>query len=553
MLARMKIRSTLLAAALVLTTPSAASAFCGFYVSGAETKLYNNATLVVLMRGGTKTVLSMQNNYQGPPADFALVVPVPVVLQKENVKTLPRAIFDKIDQLGSPRLVEYWEQNPCAQDIGDAFGAGGLGLSGVGQGGGGTGMGMGLGRVKVEARFDVGEYEIVILSAEDASGLDAWLRANNYKIPAGAEPYLRPYVQQGSKFFVAKVNVAKVKFENGQAMLSPLRFHYDSDRFTLPVKLGLINSQGSQDLVVNILAKGQRYEVANYPNVTIPTNLDVADGAREKFGAFYNALFDRTVEKHPRAVVTEYAWDTGSCDPCPGPALDGSDLATLGADVVTQSDGGGGGGRGLGRFGGGGMVLTRLHARYGKDVIGDDLVFRAVEPIEGGREFGAAGKTQPGAHPAQQSNFQARYAIRHKWEGAITCEKPVRGTWGPPPGAAGGLRAAQAPPVKPATRIAFQPRGGVQLASLLLTNVSDLGVVLEEQRGAIVPPTPTMPPPPAYTTTPSAAPDPVAPTPPPPSSLACIGCAMGGTSGASWGLGALVGVAAAFARRRRRR
>lgn len=44
-----------------------ARAFCGFYVSGADTKLTNNATQVVLMRDGTRTVLSMQNNYQGPP------------------------------------------------------------------------------------------------------------------------------------------------------------------------------------------------------------------------------------------------------------------------------------------------------------------------------------------------------------------------------------------------------------------------------------------------------------------------------------------------------
>ena len=73
-------------------------AFCGFYVAGADQKLFNNATTVVLMRQGTRTVLSMQNNYQGPPENFAMVVPVPVVLQKENVKTLPTDIFDKIDQ-----------------------------------------------------------------------------------------------------------------------------------------------------------------------------------------------------------------------------------------------------------------------------------------------------------------------------------------------------------------------------------------------------------------------------------------------------------------------
>src|SRR5688572_8478853 len=104
-----------LCAALALTAGLTArsDAFCGFYVAGGDAKLYNNATLVVLMREGTRTVLSMQNNYQGPPSDFAMVVPVPVVLQEENVKTLPKEIFDRVDQLAAPRLVEYWEQDPC--------------------------------------------------------------------------------------------------------------------------------------------------------------------------------------------------------------------------------------------------------------------------------------------------------------------------------------------------------------------------------------------------------------------------------------------------------
>jgi hypothetical protein len=53
--------------AATLATPVAAHAFCGFYVGGADAELFNNATQVVLMREGTRTVLSMQNNYQGPP------------------------------------------------------------------------------------------------------------------------------------------------------------------------------------------------------------------------------------------------------------------------------------------------------------------------------------------------------------------------------------------------------------------------------------------------------------------------------------------------------
>lgn len=46
-----------------VTLSTAANAFCGFYVSGADQTLFNNATQVVLMREGTRTVLSMQNDY----------------------------------------------------------------------------------------------------------------------------------------------------------------------------------------------------------------------------------------------------------------------------------------------------------------------------------------------------------------------------------------------------------------------------------------------------------------------------------------------------------
>src|SRR4029079_664195 len=125
-------------------------------------------------------------------------------------------------------------------------------------------------------------------------------------------------------------------YDTVRAHLSPLRFHYDSATFSLPVRLGLLNSAGTQDLIVHILARGKRYEVSNYPNVTIPANYDVAETARDQFGAFYAALFDRTVAETPRAVVTEYSWDASSCDPCPTPALEPDSVATLGADVLQE-------------------------------------------------------------------------------------------------------------------------------------------------------------------------------------------------------------------------
>ncbi len=563
-------RAPLFAAAFVAASSFAASAsaFCGFYVAGADTKLYADASQVVLMREGTRTVLSMQNDYKGPPEKFALVIPVPVVLQKEQVKTLPREVFEKIDTLGAPRLVEYWERDPCETD---RFPGTGTGLGGIGGGTKGTGAGGGGGDlgVKVEAKFTVGEYEIVMLRAKDSGGLETWLRDEKYTIPAGSEPYFRPYVQSGSKFFVARVDPAKVKFADGRATLSPLRFHYDANDFTLPVKLGLVNSSGVQDLIVNILAKRQRYDVANYPSVTIPTNLDVAESARGRFAEFYATLFDATLAKNPNAVVTEYAWDAGACDPCPGPTLDGRDVATLGADVLPSgTEGlGGGGVRGdvqlegakatrpiadvdrviaafRGRFrqcyerglqsnpkltgkmtmnvvvssngevesasdngstladkdvltciqnvvkraqfsapgeggstvvisaklvvmegvsappptfgGAGNYVLTRLHARYSKDSLGEDLVFKAVPPIVGGREMlqGSSG-IEKGARVGPVNNFQGRYAIRHPWTGPIACKEPIRNRWGGPPAGEAG----KDPGPLAAQKTAFAPRG----------------------------------------------------------------------------------------------
>jgi MYXO-CTERM domain-containing protein len=474
-------RSGIVAMAVALCAPSAAHAFCGFYINGAGSEMFNNATQVVLMRQGTRTVLSMQNNYQGPPSDFAMVIPVPVVLHEADVKTLPKAVFAKVDTMGAPRLVEYWEQDPCGHDGEEesvSFASRNMAPSAAPS----ARRDAGDYGVTVEAKFDVGEYQIVILSAKDSTGLDRYLRDQRYQIPRGAEPLLRPYVEGGSKFFVAKVNPQKVAFVDGQAQLSPLRFHYDSEEFSLPIRLGLANSAGTQDLIVNILSPGQRYEVANYKNATIPTNLDVKDEVRTRFGEFYAALFDRTLQQHPGAIVTEYSWDAGTCDPCPGPTLGGSDFLTLGADVINGQPAGPtprptpatGTMRRPIRRGSFGYVLTRLHARYGKDGAPNDLVFRAAPPIVGGRELrgGADGQLEHGAQPSGTNNFQGRYAIRHAWTGPVACEAPVRGRWGgPPPGAQ-----IASPGTRPAINLAFAPRGKVQLPNLVAQDIPELDV-----------------------------------------------------------------------------
>ncbi|MDB4965010.1 MAG: hypothetical protein JWN44_699 [Myxococcales bacterium] len=455
-----------------LTLSATAQAFCGFFVGGGDSKLTNNASQVALLRKGNRTVMTMANNYQGPPENFAMVVPVPVVLQKQDVKTLAADVFDHIDALSAPRLVEYWEQDPCyvqrPMQSGMAYPSSAPSASA--RGGGGMG-------VKVEAQFVVGEYEIVILSARDSGGLDKWLRLNNYKIPEGAGEALAPYVRDQMKFFVAKVDIHKVKRDaNGTVQLSPLRFSFESNELRLPVRLGLLNANGKQDLIIYVLHPTSRFEVANYPNVFIPTNLDVVDAVRQSFASFYAELFDATMaQRQGKAVVTEYAWQTSSCDPCPVPPLQASDLATLGEDAMhgTQSPASGkvmppspGGGY-YGDFAS--WVLTRLHTRYSKESLSEDLIFREAKPVTGGRANydGTSGDAGAKVADGGGNNFQGRYIIRHYWSGGVKCDHPRYNIWGGPPG--GGEPSASA-----ARGLATAPRGKVALKSVVRSPVPAL-------------------------------------------------------------------------------
>ena len=458
---------------LALGTPRRAAAFCGFFVSGADTSLYNSASQVVLLRNGNHTTLTMTNNYKGPPEDFALVVPVPVVLQKRDVKIVDPQILRHLDHVTAPRLVEYWEQDPCLarEPYTGATGRTFEALLSVAPGTSAESTERDLG-VRIEAKFVAGEYEILVLSAKESSGLETWLRLNHYKLPAGAAQALGPYIREQMKFFVARVNIKKVHRDaQGLVVLSPLRFEYDASELRLPVRLGLLNADGPQDLIVYILHPEERFEVANLPNFFIPTNLDVSDDVRTGFGAFYDSLFGEALRAEGgRAVATEYAWGSSSCDPCPEPPLADDDLRTLGAPVKTVTWNNrqplpvptttpldlptqgtrtvyprpvptGSSSSFVPPY-----VITRLHVRYSKDTLSEDLLFHAAPPVIGGREpsGGAQGATIVG-RSAGSSAFQGRYIIRHYWEGPAACAAPQYHRWGAGPGAKGKTQTASAP------------------------------------------------------------------------------------------------------------
>ncbi len=382
-----------------IARPPEARAFCGFYVGKADSNLFNHASQVVMVRHGDKSVLSLMNDYQGEPSDFALVVPVPQVLQKGQIHIGDREIFKKLDQYSSPRLVEYFDPNPC-----EVYAPMAAQQSGVARGGGFGGYVGELRRhshgVTVEAQYTVGEYDIVILSAKQSDGLEIWLQENGYKIPVGAHRALEPYIRQDMKFFVAKVNL-KEHQATGLSYLRPIQFAFESPKFMLPIRLGMINAQGPQDLVVYALTQDGRVETTNYRTEKLPTGENLPEYIQPKFQDFYKAMFNKQVDDNAmRAVFTEYVWNMGWCDPCAGPPLSREELRSLGVfwlDEAAQPN------AMLYRrppvFNGGPMpvMLTRLHVRYTADSFPEDLAFQET---------------------GDQENYQARYVLQHPWKGS---------------------------------------------------------------------------------------------------------------------------------------
>src|SRR5207248_11430017 len=135
----------------------------------------------------------------------------------------------------------------------------------------------------------VGEYDIVILSATESTGLETWLRENSYRIPAGATAVLGNYIRQNMRFFVAKVNL-KEHARLGFSYLRPLQVAYESPKFMLPIRLGMVNANGPQELFVYALTRRGRVEATNYRTVKLATGMDLPVFVKQEFPSFYKAM-----------------------------------------------------------------------------------------------------------------------------------------------------------------------------------------------------------------------------------------------------------------------
>ncbi|GGX58278.1 hypothetical protein GCM10011309_04430 [Litorimonas cladophorae] len=380
-----------------IATASSANAFCGFYVAKAGTDLFNESSKVALVRDGDRTVITMANDYQGDLTEFAMVIPVPTAIKREQVHISDPALLKHLDAYTAPRLVEYFDDDPCApQVMYEAMRSSTdvVVMTGTRQ------RAKSLG-VTIEDEFTVGEYDIQLLSATQSDGLMTYLDENGYQVPIGANRILGSYIKQDMKFFIAKVNLEE-QSKTGNEYLRPIAVAFESPKFMLPIRLGTLNARGDQDLFVYALTREGQVETTNYRTQKIPTGQELPVYIKDNFPDFYKSMYATSAKRDGgHGVFMEYAWDMGWCDPCAADPLSREELQELGVfwlpdsqnkpmprgrRIMPQAQN---------------VFVTRLHVRYDAKSFPEDLKFKTT---------------------GNKENYQGRYVLRHAYEGEMKCE-----------------------------------------------------------------------------------------------------------------------------------
>jgi hypothetical protein len=363
---------------LFLLSP-AARAFCGAYVGGTAT---NDASIVVVVRQGTTTTLTLVNDYGDATGSFGYVMPVPPGVALEDVATVDPGVIERMDAYSAPRTVAYtcddvdWYWT-AGGDSGDGHWTGSAGGSGGGCGGGSPstpeftqdtsrardtggaaapegleGSGDMVG-VQVSERTTVGAYDLAVVTADGADGLQTWLDEQGFATSDATAARLQDYIDAGQDFLVARIDLDTLPAD--RSWLEPLRIRYTSDAVSLPLWLGASSSAGEQDLLIFgvTTVEDGALAISNYDDFPIADECltDDADTTNE-------AQWQTEMQTAVRAPwVSEFGWLSGKCDPCANDAqLTQEDLAAVGFDGTAEES-----------------FFTRIHLRYRPDQIDQDV------------------------------------------------------------------------------------------------------------------------------------------------------------------------------------
>ncbi len=256
----------------VLLTPAAALACGGFFCNAVDPVLQSGERILFHVdedEDGSSTVTTVvEIQFEGAASDFGWVLPIPEVIDTEDVSTAPPGLFDELEEATALQFVTATEsadgapaayaQEACAGPPLPFWMDGGESM-------GGSSFEFDL--VDVVGEAVVGPYAIEIITAEDASQLTGWLQNNGYAIPGTAFEPIAHYVSTGSAFLGLKLQP-----DVPEGPIDALQFTYRAEDPSLPLYLTSIAAAEDMEVIAYVLAD-ERYLPSGYEDVDFDYSL----------------------------------------------------------------------------------------------------------------------------------------------------------------------------------------------------------------------------------------------------------------------------------------
>lgn len=236
--------------------------------------------------------MHVQVAYSGDAEDFGWLLPVPAV---PELALGSDDLFAQLDQAFAPRFFFNRDfSNDCQSraNAGAEAGNGTNGSNGVNGSDGSGGV--------VVTRQDIGAFDAVVLSAEDADAMFQWLTDNRFSVPVGpGDDVVQRYIGEG-RYFLA----LKLQANRSVGDIQPIVLTFPGSAAMIPITLTQVGATPDMPVVVHVFGDARAIP-RNYQH----TELNYEHINWFNFGSNYVDIVTRAVDEAEGAhsFVTESA------------------------------------------------------------------------------------------------------------------------------------------------------------------------------------------------------------------------------------------------------
>jgi len=196
-----------------------------------------------ILHDGELETLILQVKYSGSVEDFAWVVPLPSLPEENSITTVNDSVFEELHNQTQPRLYRSqgrialmggtWHYRHASSDVEVEM------------------------EVEVWDKFEVGPYEVAVISGSSSLALIDWLNSNDFHFPDQAHTAIDFYIKKQWYFMATRVHVESIPQESAstyQMGLPALEVTFPTEKPVYPLRISELTSAKENEIELYVAA-----------------------------------------------------------------------------------------------------------------------------------------------------------------------------------------------------------------------------------------------------------------------------------------------------------